>query len=114
MNDLSIETLCKLADVLKGDAPIAIPSQPRGFRIVVLDRGFVYVGKVSVSDDWCTIIEARNIRYWGTDETHPGLGWLAANGPTEKSKVDVVGTVHAPMRAVISIIDAREDKWNSH
>ena len=80
-----------------------------GFAIVVLDRGFVYVGKVEVAGDFCLINDATNIRFWGTTK---GLGELAQNGPTDKTKLDPVGTVRAPMRAVISIIDTEEKKWN--
>lgn len=81
-----------------------------GFGIVVLDRGFVYVGSVCIDGDWCVISDARNIRYWGTER---GLGQLALEGPTSKTKLDVVGTVRAPMRAVISVIDSEEKKWTS-
>lgn len=80
----------------------------QGTAIVVLDRGFVYVGKVTVDKDWCLIEGAKNIRVWGTTK---GLGELV-NGPTKETKLDAVGNVRAPMRAVISIIDAKEEKWN--
>ena len=80
-----------------------------GYAIVVLDRGFVYVGTAEVDSDWCIITNARNIRAWGTTQ---GLGELATNGPTESTKLDIIGTVRAPMRAVISIIDTEESKWN--
>lgn len=79
-----------------------------GTAIVVLDRGFVYVGKVTVDGDWCCIENAKNIRIWGTKN---GLGELV-NGPTKDTKLDAVGNVRAPLRAVISIIDAKDDKWN--
>lgn len=80
-----------------------------GTAIVVLDRGFVYVGNVTVDGDWCLIANAQNIRVWGTTN---GLGELV-NGPTPKTVLDRVGNVRAPMRAVISIIDAKADKWNT-
>ena len=67
-----------------------------GTAIVVLDRGFVYVGKVTVEGDWCLIEKAQNIRVWGTTK---GLGELV-NGPTNYTKLDIVGNVSAPMRAV--------------
>jgi len=81
----------------------------RGFAIVVLDRGFVYVGDVSYEGDWCLIREAKNIRYWGTKK---GLGELALNGPQKETKLDATGTVRAPSRAVISIIDTEKTLWN--
>ena len=80
-----------------------------GTAIVVLDRGFVYVGKVTVDGDWCIIESAKNIRKWGTTK---GLGELV-NGPTKTTELDAVGNVRAPMRAVISIIDAKDEKWNT-
>ena len=82
----------------------------KGFAIVVCDRGFIYVGNVVHDGDWCVISNARNIRYWGTTR---GLGELAINGPTEKTKLDEVGTVRVPARAVINIIDTEEVKWKS-
>ena len=42
-----------------------------GTQIVVLDRGFVYVGKVTFQGDLLRIENARNIRGWGTTK---GLG----------------------------------------
>ena len=75
-----------------------------GFAIVVLDRGFVYVGDVSCDSEWCVIQNAKNIRVWGTTK---GIGELVS-GPTSKTVLDTVGTIRAPMRAVISIIEA---KW---
>ncbi len=80
-----------------------------GFAIVVLDRGFVYVGDTEIKEDWCIITNAQNIRYWGTSK---GLGELVLNGPLKDTKLDMVGTVRAPMRAVISIIDTERTKWN--
>lgn len=80
-----------------------------GTAIVVLDRGFVYVGKVTIDGDWCNIEAAKNIRVWGTTN---GLGELV-NGPTKATKLDAVGNVRAPLRAVITIIDANAEKWNT-
>ena len=76
-------------------------------KIVVLDRGFVYVGHVSLCADFVTIQRAQNIRVWGTTK---GLGELV-NGPTSSTRLDNVGTVKAPLRALISLIDVRQDAW---
>ena len=76
-------------------------------RIVVLDRGFVYVGQITKDGDNLVISKARNIRYWGTTK---GLGELRT-GPTKTTKHDPVGTVRAPFRAVIHQIDCEGDGW---
>jgi len=80
-----------------------------GFAIVVATEGFVYVGDVSHYGEWCVMTHARNIRYWGTER---GLGQLALEGPTSKTKLDDVGTVRIPAHAVAHIIDTDESKWN--
>ncbi len=79
-----------------------------GFAIVVVDRGFVYVGDADISGEWCTVTAARNIRKWGTTK---GLGELALNGPQSSTVLDDVGTVRVPMRAVISLIDTEAAIW---
>ena len=76
-------------------------------QIVVLDRGWVYVGKTEEQGDKLVIEDARCTRYWGTTR---GLGQLAADGPTRDTKLDPVGRLIAPMRAVISII-ACKSEW---
>ena len=76
-------------------------------KIVVADRGFVYIGIVSESADFVTVNRCHNIRVWGTTK---GLGELV-NGPTSATKTDLVGTVKIPMRAVISIINVDNSKW---
>lgn len=77
-----------------------------GTKIAVLDRGFVYVGEITDEGENIRIKNARNIRYWGTTK---GIGELRT-GPTEKTKVDAVGEVVVPKRAVISYITV-ESGW---
>ena len=81
-----------------------------GFGIAVIDRGFVYVGDLTHDGEWLVITNARNVRYWGTER---GLGQLALEGPTDKTRLDAVGTVRVPARAVISIVDTEAAKWRS-
>jgi hypothetical protein len=78
-------------------------------KIVVLDRGFVYIGRVEETDNFVVIRNASNIRVWGTSK---GLGELV-NGPLANTKLDKVGTVRAPNRALISLIDVEQSKWTS-
>ena len=80
-------------------------------KIVVLDRGFVYVGQVTepeTENGMIIIKNAKNIRQWGTTK---GLGELVS-GPLANTKLDNVGTVRAPSRALISLIDVEQARWN--
>lgn len=83
-------------------------STDHGLQIIILDRGYVYVGNVSIDDNWVLITTARNVRRWGTTK---GLGELAANGPLKDSIIDPVGTVRAPRRALIGLIECEASKW---
>ena len=78
-------------------------------QIVIADRGWVYIGNVEKTADGITIVNAHNIRRWGTDN---GLGQLAASGPTENTRLDAYGTVYVPTHAVVGLIDvAAVDAW---
>jgi hypothetical protein len=78
-------------------------------QIVVLDRGWVYVGKVSCDEQWVKIEGAHNIRRWGTSK---GLGELV-DGPKDNTVLNATGTVNAPLRALIALIDVNEAAWAS-
>jgi hypothetical protein len=80
-----------------------------GYAIIVVDRGFVYVGDVEVSDHWCVVTNACNVRRWGTDK---GLGQLALCGPQKDTVLDQVGKVRIPIRCVIHLIDTEAAKWH--
>lgn len=96
-----------LATMFSG-LPAAGARRALGLQIVVLDRGFVYVGDVVVDGDFCTIADARNVRRWGTTA---GLGELAAKGPLKDTILDDAGRVIAPMRAVIHFIACVGPSW---
>lgn len=71
-------------------ADLAPPGSMGEKRIIVADRGWVFVGTChDNSDGSVTITGARNIRRWGTTK---GLGELAT-GPTSSTQSDDYGTV---------------------
>lgn len=55
------------------------------WRIVVLQRGWVAVGRLFKHGNNCILENASVIRRWGTTK---GLGEIALNGPTEKTVLD--------------------------
>lgn len=69
-------------------------------RIVVADRGWVFVGNCQDHEDGSvTITNCRNIRKWGTTA---GLGELA-NGPKSGTVADQYGTVRTVPIATIAV-----------
>ena len=85
----------------------SVPAPDGDIQIVVLDRGFVYVGYAKIEGDFVVLRNAKNIRVWGTTK---GLGELVS-GPLSGTKLDNVGTVKAPLRALISLINVEQTKW---
>lgn len=77
-------------------------------KIVVMDKGFVSVGKYSRTTDSVKLENAAVIRYWGTTG---GLGQLALDGPQPNTKLDTTPTEHIPWHSVIKTIDCDDKKW---
>ncbi len=76
--------------------------------IAILDRGWVFIARVSESPSALELTNAACIRYWGTTK---GIGQLALEGPQRETKIDEAGTVTVPRTAIIALIDAVEAKW---
>lgn len=77
-------------DYIRKDEVEATSAPLRETRIIVADRGWVFVGACEDHEDGSvTITNARNIRNWGTSK---GLGELST-GPTSSTKFDNYGTV---------------------
>ena len=109
LDDLTIGQARKLAAQFTPTAT----AQPNGFidqglQIVVLDRGFVYIGYVITDGEWCHITDAWNIRRWGTTA---GLGELV-NGPTPDTRLDRVGNVRVPFHALQHLITVEVSSGN--
>jgi hypothetical protein len=76
-------------------------------RIVILQRGWVMVGRWSQEGDDCTLIDASVIRIWGTTK---GLGELIG-GPTGKTVLDKAGVVRFHILTVVASLQAEESAW---
>ncbi len=80
-------------------------------RIVVLQRGWVYVGRFKKIDESEQILEnAHCIRIWGTTK---GLGELIS-GPTSSTKMDKSGTVRFHPLTVVSTLDCESGAWSKY
>ena len=85
--------------------------EPAGdFKIVILQRGWVMIGRLERNGSECKLHDASVIRCWGTTK---GLGELAKDGPQENTKVDPCnGLVEFDYLTVVATISADESKWN--
>ncbi len=79
-------------------------------RIIVAQRGWVFVGRVSREEHEIVIRDAKNIRRWGTAK---GLGELYS-GPKSATVLDEAGTVRLHPLAIVASIDVDAKGWGKH
>lgn len=79
----------------------------RDVRIVILQRGWVFVGVYSEKGDKRFLDSAFNIRIWGTSK---GLGELV-DGPLTSTKLDPVPQVQFHCLTEIATIKVNASKW---
>lgn len=78
-------------------------------KIVILQRGWVMIGRWSREGDNCSLDNAMVIRVWGTEK---GIGELVG-GPTSSTVLDPTGHVEFHILTVVATIDAEESVWAS-
>lgn len=80
-------------------------------KIVILQRGWVMVGKLERNGSECKLHNASVIRSWGTKK---GLGEIASEGPKKETILDKCnGLVEFDYLTVVAAISANEQKWLS-
>lgn len=78
--------------------------------ILVLHRGWVFVGRIFRNGSQVELRNALNIRRWGTTA---GLGELAAKGPLGETILDPTGVVRVHDLAVVCEIECDTAKWEA-
>lgn len=79
------------------------------WKIVILQRGWVMVGKLERHGSECKLHQASVIRKWGTDK---GLGQLAEFGPQSETVLDkCYGVVEFDYLTVVASIAINESTW---
>lgn len=76
-------------------------------KIIILQRGWVMVGRFSRKGEMCSLDNACVIRIWGTKK---GIGELVA-GPKPDTKLDYAGHVEFHILTMVASIDCEADKW---
>lgn len=81
-------------------------------KIVVLQRGWVIVGKFEKVGSDCKMHGASVIRNWGTTK---GLGEITGNGPTRDTKLDPTnGLVEFDYLTVVATISCNQAAWEKY
>jgi len=78
-------------------------------KIVILQRGWIMVGKFERIGNDCKLHNASVIREWGTSK---GLGEIAEGGVTSSTKLDkCYGVVEFDYLTVVAMISCNNKKW---
>ncbi len=78
-------------------------------KIVILQRGWVFVGRFHQEGNNCKLTDASNVRTWGTTK---GLGELAEDGPQSNTKLDKVNDVQFHVLTAVATIDCNDKVWS--
>ena len=93
----------------KGSAKVQYDGE---IKIVVLQRGWVMVGRFEKNGSECKLHNASVIRNWGTTK---GLGEIAASGPTASTKIDPTnGLVEFDYLTVVATIACNRVAWTKY
>lgn len=83
---------------------------PTKIQIVVLQRGWVAIGRFTQTKEQCHLTNAYIIRTWGTSK---GLGELANEGQKTDTKLDKCADIHFHEMTVVLRMDVDESRWDS-
>lgn len=111
IDELTLGQCKELQAVFGSTTPKTRTPEDLGVRIAVLQRGWVYIGRATRCGDYVTLKNAACIRYWGTTR---GLGELAEEGPTDKTKLDSSPDVHYHVLTEVMSIECVETAWEDH
>lgn len=78
-------------------------------KIIVAQRGWVFVGRYRKQNDRVFLDDAYCIRVWGTSK---GLGELTFSGPLKDTKLDKSGTVELHELSVVCQLTCEASAWN--
>jgi hypothetical protein len=104
----------KIGDVKQLASIFAGKKEPKefdgGVRIVILQRGWVVVGRYSRKGQQCRVTNGFVIRKWGTSD---GLPELAIKGPLANTVLDKSPDIEFHQLTEIATIKCEEDKWSA-
>ena len=104
------------AQVIKVNGVDYVPASSRvehsgDIKIVILQRGWVMVGRFERNGSDCKLHDSHSVRRWGTSK---GLGELANKGPLSETQLDKnYGVVEFDYLTVVASIVCLEDVWKN-
>jgi len=108
MNEEINEIKINGIDYVRKDSVTAVKEFTGDIKIVVLQRGWVYIGRFERNGNDCKLHNAYNIRVWGTTKGLPEL----VNGATSSTELDKCdGVVEFDWLTTIHTITVNPQSW---
>ena len=95
---------------VREDSVVINKNLSKDVRIVILQRGWVAVGRFVQDGSDCLLEQASIIRKWGTEK---GLGELLS-GPLANTVLDKCGSLRFHELAIVATMDCEVSKWAQH
>lgn len=95
--------------ILNGITYIPKIKNNSGIKIIILQRGWVVIGRYLEDGDYGILNDAYVIRRWGTTE---GLGQLALQGKQNETELEKTGIVRFHKLTSVAFIDCDFLKWD--
>ncbi len=112
LDNLTLGEIKQLQCLLGGNKSEPCCIETLGTQIVILQRGWVFVGSLEKSGSNMKLKNAATIRVWGTSK---GLGEIASDGPTSSTKLDKIKEeVSFHELTVIAMLKCEDSKWEKH
>ena len=106
LEEMKLKDIHKILGLLKNDNDIFFEQGLT--KIVILQRGWVVVGKFYQSGSNCWIENGYVIRKWGTTK---GLGELAIKGKLSDTILDPVPKTEFHQLTIVAAILCDQEKW---
>lgn len=78
-------------------------------KIVILQRGWAFIGRWTEDGDNCGLDNAYCIRVWGTTK---GLGQLALEGKQSETQLDKAGRIDFHRLTIVATINCKDELWD--
>lgn len=108
MNESQTVSVADLRQALRPNPRVV---EDGGVKIVILQRGWVAVGRFSQRGTQCKLSGGATIRRWGTTN---GLGQLATEGPTSSTVLDRCPDIEYHELTAICTMACEESVWLRH
>ena len=95
---------------IRADSIKQQPETTGAIRIVILQRGWVMIGRFTKDGPQCRLENASVVRIWGTSK---GLGELATKGPLPNTKLDPCPPVEFHELTIVQTMECVEEVWVS-